>query len=65
MRKDILDDIVKNFLKFDIDEVYKLYDKNNDYIETFAGEEDARRYIEDNEEIWVDTYVSGIPPHRR
>ena len=53
MRKDILDDIVKNFLKFDIDEVYKLYDKNNDYIETFAGEEDARKFIEDNEEFWL------------
>ena len=53
MRKDIVDDIVKNFLKFDVDYGYKLYDKNNDYIETFASEEDARRFIEDNEELWL------------
>ena len=53
MRKDIVDDIVENFLKFDTDDGYKLYDKNNDYIETFASEEDARRFIEDNEEYWL------------
>lgn len=53
MRKDIVDDIVENFLKFDTDDGYKLYDKNNDYIETFPSEEDARRFIEDNEEYWL------------
>ena len=39
----------------DIDEGYMLYDRSNDLIEVFPGEEDARRYIEDNEELWVDT----------
>ncbi len=56
MRKDIVDDIVKNFLKFDIDEGYMLYDRSNDLIDIFDSEKSARKYIEDNEEIWVDTY---------
>ena len=32
-----------------------LYDRSNDLIEIFASEEDARRFIEYNEEIWVET----------
>lgn len=53
--KRFVNDIVKKYLKFDIDEGYMLYDMSNDLIEIFHSEEDARRYIEDNEEIWVDT----------
>jgi hypothetical protein len=65
MKKSFVDDIVKRHLKFDTEDGYRLYDRSNDLIEIFASEEDARRYIEDNEEIWVDTYDSSIPPHRR
>lgn len=61
MGKRFLNDIVKKYLKFDIDEGYMLYDRSNDLIEIFASEEDARRYIENNEEIWVDT----LPFHRK
>ena len=61
MKKYFVNDIVKIFLKFDIDEGYLLYDKSNDLIEVFPSEEDARRYIEDNEEIWVET----LSPHRK
>ncbi len=55
MGKRFVNDIVKIYLKFDIDEGYMLYDRSNDLIEIFPSEEDARRYIEDNEELWVDT----------
>lgn len=64
MGKCFTNDIVNKYLKFDIEEGYMLYDRSNDLIEIFASEEDARRYIEDNEEIWVDSYDSGIP-HRK
>lgn len=64
MKKSFVNDIVKKYLKFDIDEGYMLYDRSNDLIDIFDSEKYAREYIEDNEEIWVDTYVSGIPPHR-
>ena len=65
MKKSFVDDIVKKYLKFDIEEGYMLYDRNNDLIDIFESEKSAREYIEDNEEIWVATYDSGIPPHRR
>ena len=55
MGKIFVNDIVNKYLRFDIDEGYMLYDRSNDLIEIFPSEEDARRYIEDNEEIWVDT----------
>ena len=64
MGKCFTNDIVNKYLKFDIEEGYMLYDRSNDLIEIFASEEDARRFIEDNEEIWVDSYDSGIP-HRK
>ena len=55
MEKRFVNDIVNKYLRFDIDEGYMLYDRSNDLIEIFPSEDDARRYIEDNEEIWVDT----------
>ena len=61
MGKYFVNDIVKRYLKFDIDEGYMLYDRSNDLIEIFPSEDDARKYIEDNEEIWVDT----LSPHRK
>lgn len=65
MGKCFVNDIVKKYLKFDIEEGYMLYDRSNDLIDIFDSEKSAREYIEDNEEIWVDTYDSGIPTHRR
>lgn len=63
--KYFVDDIIKKYLKFDTEDGYRLYDRNNDLIDIFDSEKSAREYIEDNEEFLVDTYDSGIPPHRR
>jgi len=60
MGKGFLEEILDAFLKFDVDDGYNLYDRNNELIDTFASEEDARNFIEENEDFWVDTYDSGI-----